>query len=98
MLLSVSPRSQSSGPAPQLLQALLPGQLPPSGSWLHFRNQSVEFKYQLRTQHDPRLSSAVWNRPWRASSDNLISAPEIILPVTLPAPRVISTFFNTQGI
>lgn len=83
---------------PELLKALLPGQLPPSGTWLHFRNQSVSFKYHLRTQQDPRLSRAVWNRPWRASSANLISAPEIILPGTLPAPRVISTFFNTQGI
>lgn len=34
-------RSQSSGAAPELLKTLLPGQLPPSGTWLHFRNQSV---------------------------------------------------------
>lgn len=38
---SLSLRSQSSQPAPELLKALLPGQLPPSGTWLHFRNQSV---------------------------------------------------------
>ena len=40
---------------------------------LHFRNQCILFKHQLRTKNDHRLNTTVWNRLWRASSDNLIS-------------------------